>query len=157
MWNFQKLPIIDWLHYSCSCDSSWSWYQCVELMWPTPDSQTNRKQKSDSSCCNLHNVRKWSSVQRHCGRGGTFGNSWKHWAQQVCFLLISWSWLPPCLKDKFSNTKVTFSWCRMLAQYLGEDQMLAIVCRDYAAAQSLDANTFHKLAGYNAFCLEDIR
>ncbi|XP_042036221.1 structural maintenance of chromosomes flexible hinge domain-containing protein GMI1-like [Salvia splendens] len=46
---------------------------------------------------------------------------------------------------------------RMLAQYLGEDQMLAIVCRNYADAQSLDANTFHKLAGYNAFCLEDIR
>ncbi|KAL1532041.1 structural maintenance of chromosomes flexible hinge domain-containing protein GMI1-like isoform X1 [Salvia divinorum] len=46
---------------------------------------------------------------------------------------------------------------RMLAQYLGEDQMLAIVYRNYATAQSLDANTLHKLVGYNAFCLEDIR
>ncbi|XP_042033848.1 structural maintenance of chromosomes flexible hinge domain-containing protein GMI1-like isoform X2 [Salvia splendens] len=55
------------------------------------------------------------------------------------------------------GTVESFELSRMLALFLGEGQMLAIVCRNYAAAQSLDANTLHKLAGYNAFCLEDIR
>ncbi|KAL0400592.1 UNVERIFIED_CONTAM: Structural maintenance of chromosomes flexible hinge domain-containing protein GMI1 [Sesamum latifolium] len=55
---------------------------------------------------------------------------------------------------------------RILAQYLGEDQMRAIVCKNYAAAHCLETNTLHKLAtkfgksvsgGYLALCLEDIR
>lgn len=40
----------------------------------------------------------------------------------------------------------------MLAQYLGEDQMLAIVCRNYAASdlgQGING-------GYLVFCLDDI-
>ncbi|KAK4431325.1 Structural maintenance of chromosomes flexible hinge domain-containing protein GMI1 [Sesamum alatum] len=55
---------------------------------------------------------------------------------------------------------------RILAQYLGEDQMRAIVCKNYAAAHCLETNTLHELAtklgksvsgGYLALCLEDIR
>ncbi|KAL0299685.1 UNVERIFIED_CONTAM: Structural maintenance of chromosomes flexible hinge domain-containing protein GMI1 [Sesamum radiatum] len=55
---------------------------------------------------------------------------------------------------------------RILAQYLGEDQMRAIVCKNYAAAHCLETNTLDKLAtkfgksvsgGYLALCLEDIR
>ncbi|KAH6822172.1 hypothetical protein C2S53_000059 [Perilla frutescens var. hirtella] len=47
---------------------------------------------------------------------------------------------------------------RMLAQYLGEDQMLAIVCKNYAASYSLETNTHLSMnGGYLAFCLEDIR
>ncbi|KAI3458000.1 hypothetical protein Pfo_014663 [Paulownia fortunei] len=55
---------------------------------------------------------------------------------------------------------------RMLAQYLGDDQMRAIVCTNYAAACCLENNTLHEFAtkfgqsisgGYLALCLEDIR
>ncbi|KAL2226951.1 UNVERIFIED_CONTAM: Structural maintenance of chromosomes flexible hinge domain-containing protein GMI1 [Sesamum indicum] len=55
---------------------------------------------------------------------------------------------------------------RILAQYLGEDQMRAIVCKNYAAAHCLETNTLHELAtkfgksisgGYLALCLEDVR
>ncbi|KAL0304417.1 UNVERIFIED_CONTAM: Nicotinamide/nicotinic acid mononucleotide adenylyltransferase [Sesamum radiatum] len=55
---------------------------------------------------------------------------------------------------------------RILAQYLGEDQMRAIVCKNYAAAHCLETTTLHELAtkfgksvsgGYLALCLEDIR
>ncbi|KAL6508311.1 hypothetical protein OROHE_021853 [Orobanche hederae] len=51
----------------------------------------------------------------------------------------------------------------ILAQYLGEDLMLAIVCENYSAAHEFEINTRHKLAnepisgGYLALCLDDIR
>ncbi|CAA0813022.1 gamma-irradiation and mitomycin c induced 1 [Striga hermonthica] len=54
---------------------------------------------------------------------------------------------------------------RVLAKYLGDDLMLAIVCENYAEAFNLDSNTVHELAnkvgqsiigGYQALCLEDI-
>ncbi|KAL6509247.1 hypothetical protein OROGR_022557 [Orobanche gracilis] len=50
----------------------------------------------------------------------------------------------------------------ILAQYLGEDLMLAIVCENYSAAHEFETNTRHKLAnksisgGYLALCLDDI-
>ncbi|KAL8538004.1 hypothetical protein ACS0TY_000091 [Phlomoides rotata] len=47
---------------------------------------------------------------------------------------------------------------RMLAEYLGEDQMLAIACRNYKAAYHLKANSLGETIsrGYHAVCLEDI-
>ncbi|KAL3838064.1 hypothetical protein ACJIZ3_022655 [Penstemon smallii] len=55
---------------------------------------------------------------------------------------------------------------RMLALYLGDEQMAAIVCKNYAAAETLESHTLHKFAtrfgrsisgGYHALCPDDIR
>ncbi|KAL3838065.1 hypothetical protein ACJIZ3_022656 [Penstemon smallii] len=55
---------------------------------------------------------------------------------------------------------------RMLALYLGDEQMAAIVCKNYATAETLESRTLHKFAtrfgrsisgGYHALCLDDIR
>ncbi|KAL8537992.1 hypothetical protein ACS0TY_000080 [Phlomoides rotata] len=48
---------------------------------------------------------------------------------------------------------------RMLAIYLGEDQMLAIACRNYTAAYHFEANSLGETIrrGYCVVCLEDIR
>ncbi|KAL8049446.1 hypothetical protein ABFX02_06G021100 [Erythranthe guttata] len=47
---------------------------------------------------------------------------------------------------------------RMLAQYIGEDKMLAVVCKNYAAAYNLETTLGQYVrGGYLALCLEDIR
>ncbi|XP_073032528.1 structural maintenance of chromosomes flexible hinge domain-containing protein GMI1 isoform X1 [Primulina eburnea] len=56
----------------------------------------------------------------------------------------------------------TIELSRMLAQYLGEDQMLAIVCENYAAAESFDTRFSSKFGQsssgrYLTLCLEDTR
>ncbi|XP_073119443.1 structural maintenance of chromosomes flexible hinge domain-containing protein GMI1-like [Henckelia pumila] len=53
----------------------------------------------------------------------------------------------------------TIELSRMLAQYLGEDQMLAIVCENYAAAESFDTRFSSKSSSgrYLTLCLEDTR
>lgn len=56
----------------------------------------------------------------------------------------------------------TIELSRMLAQYLGEDQMLAIVCENFAAAESFDTHFSSKFGQsssgrYLTLCLEDTR